>query len=49
MARSYVPAAIQSAANRLGHQPDSTEPCLRRGGDCLVKFGVGEVRMNSYM
>ncbi len=49
MAKTYVPAAIQSAANALGHQPGSTKPCLKKGGDCLVKFGAGEVRMNSYV
>lgn len=49
MARTYVPAAIQSAAHALGHQKGSTKPCLPRGGTCVVRFGGGEVDYNSYV
>lgn len=50
MARSYVPAAIQSTANALGHLEGSNKPCLKRGTQrCLVRFGTGEVDYNSYI
>lgn len=49
MARSYVPAALQSAAHALGHQKGSTKACLLKGGTCVVKFGTGEVDYNSYV
>lgn len=50
MSRSYVPAAIQSAANKLGHLEGSNKPCPRRGNTrCLVKFGAGEIDYNSYI
>ncbi|KAB8269542.1 autophagy-related protein 22-like protein [Aspergillus minisclerotigenes] len=50
MAFNYVSAAIQSAANTVGHQPGSDKPCARRGHiKCLVKFGAGEIDYVSYV
>ncbi|KAE8393827.1 autophagy-related protein 22-like protein [Aspergillus alliaceus] len=50
MAFNYVSAAIQSAANAVGHQPGSNKPCARRGNiKCLVKFGAGEIDYVSYV
>ncbi|BDD56892.1 hypothetical protein MPDQ_006357 [Monascus purpureus] len=51
MAFNYVSAAIQSAANLLGHQPGSDRACSRRGRNisCLVKFGAGEIDYMSYV
>lgn len=50
MVFNYVSAAIQSAANLLGHQPGSRRPCARRGRvECLVRFGASEVDYNSYV
>ncbi|KAF5100467.1 hypothetical protein DV451_002568 [Geotrichum candidum] len=49
MSRTYVPAAIQSAAHALGHQKGTTKPCLPKGGTCVVRFGGGEVDYNSYV
>ncbi|KAE8353791.1 autophagy-related protein 22-like protein [Aspergillus coremiiformis] len=50
MAFNYVSAAIQSAANNVGHQPGSNKPCARRGRiECLVKFGGGEIDYVSYV
>ncbi|OJJ46528.1 hypothetical protein ASPZODRAFT_66436 [Penicilliopsis zonata CBS 506.65] len=50
MVASYVPAAILSAANLLGHQQGSDKPCPRRGGNitCLVRFGGGEIDYASF-
>ncbi|KAF7596207.1 hypothetical protein BBP40_002739 [Aspergillus hancockii] len=50
MAFNYVSAAIQSAANTVGHQPGSNKPCARRGNiKCSVKFGAGEIDYVSYV
>ncbi|QKX55483.1 uncharacterized protein TRUGW13939_02576 [Talaromyces rugulosus] len=51
MAFNYVSAAIQSAANYVGHEPGSDKPCARRGTNisCVVNFGTGEVDYQSYM
>lgn len=48
MMRSYVPAAIQTTAHALGHRKDSDARCLRRGDDCYVRFGAGEVQYTSF-
>jgi hypothetical protein len=49
VASTYVTAAIQSAANLLGHVPGSTKKCAKRGAiKCVVKFGAGEIDYNSY-
>lgn len=51
MARSYVPASIQSIANAVGHLKGTDKPCPRKlatGQRCLVKFGNGEIDYNSY-
>ncbi|KAH6662356.1 autophagy-related protein 22-like protein [Halenospora varia] len=48
-ASTYVTAAIQSAANLLGHVPGSTKAYAKRGTiKCVVKFGGGEIDYNSY-
>ncbi|KAH8690495.1 autophagy-related protein 22-like protein [Talaromyces proteolyticus] len=51
MAFNYVSAAIQSAANYVGHQPGSNKPCARRGSNisCVVKFGRNEIDYQSFM
>ncbi|THC94292.1 hypothetical protein EYZ11_006228 [Aspergillus tanneri] len=50
MAFNYVSAAIQSAANSVGHQPGSDKPCARRGNiKCMVKFGASEIDYVSYV
>ncbi|KAB8077342.1 autophagy-related protein 22-like protein [Aspergillus leporis] len=50
MAFNYVSAAIQSAANTVGHRPGSNKPCARRGHiQCSVKFGAGEIDYVSYV
>ncbi|EER23515.1 hypothetical protein CPC735_048850 [Coccidioides posadasii C735 delta SOWgp] len=51
MVYNYVSAAIQSAANLVGHQPGSDKPCARRGSSitCLVRFGAGEIDYLSYL
>ncbi|EEP80068.1 predicted protein [Uncinocarpus reesii 1704] len=51
MVFNYVSAAIQSAANLVGHQPGSDKPCGRRGSNikCVVKFGAGEIDYLSYL
>lgn len=51
MARSYVPAAIQSTAHAMGHLKGTHKPCPIRLGPlerCLIKFGNGEIDYNSY-
>lgn len=48
MTRAYVPAAIQSLAHALGHQPGSERPCTRHG-PCVVRFGAHEIDYNSYV
>ena len=48
MSKSYVPAVIQSIAHALGHKKGSNEPCDKRGDNCYVQFGTGEVQYSSY-
>lgn len=51
MARSYVPASIQSIASAVGHLKGTDKPCPRRlaaGQRCLVKFGSGHIDYNSF-
>lgn len=49
MSKSYVPAVIQSIAHALGHKKGSNEPCDKRGDNCYVQFGTGEVQYSSYV
>lgn len=48
MTRTYVPAAIQSLAVKLG-RTSTGELCSSTGNDCFVKFGVGKVHHTSYV
>lgn len=48
MARTYVPAAIQSVARIVGTTKEG-KPCSTRGNDCFVKFGAGTVHYTSYV
>ncbi|KAG7662652.1 uncharacterized protein J8A68_003860 [[Candida] subhashii] len=48
MTRTYVPAVIQSIGNRIGHSRNGG-PCSRRGTDCYVRFGGGQVNSTSYV
>ncbi|KAI9677067.1 MAG: hypothetical protein M1817_006906 [Caeruleum heppii] len=50
MKTTYIPAAIQSMTNLLGHEPGSLKACARRGAvRCVIKFGANEVDYNSYV
>lgn len=47
MARTYVPATIQSISIAVGHSKEGGK-CPTKGNDCYVYFGSGAVRANSY-
>lgn len=49
MMRSYVVAVIQTTTHGLGHPKGSTGSCAKRGSDCYIKFGTGEVQYTSYI
>lgn len=48
MSRTYVPAAIQSIAQAVGHTSNGGK-CKPRGNDCFVRFGGGDVHAISYV
>lgn len=46
---NFLPAAIQTVANAVGHQPGSDEPCAAVGPiACVVSFGSQEVDYLTY-
>ncbi|RYO83146.1 hypothetical protein DL766_004660 [Monosporascus sp. MC13-8B] len=46
---TYLPAAIQTVANTIGHVPGSDEPCAAMGViTCVVPFGSREVDYLTY-
>ena len=50
MVFTYLPAAIQTVANAVGHVPGSADACAAVGPiTCLVRFGTREVDYLTYL